>query len=43
MDLEKYHSTDMALIDLTDKISQAIDRLYSAGIFIDWHLIRLII
>ena len=36
MDLEKNHSTDMALIDITDKISQAIDnRLYSAGIFID--------
>ena len=36
MDLEKNHSTDMALIDTTDKISQAIDnRLYSAGIFID--------
>jgi len=32
----KYHSTDMALIDITDKISQAIDnRLHSAGIFID--------
>jgi len=32
----KNHSTDMALIDITDKISQAIDnRLYSAGIFID--------
>ena len=36
MDLEKNHSTDMALIDITDKISQAKDnRLYSAGIFID--------
>ena len=32
----KYHSTDMALIDITDKISQAIDnKLYFAGIFID--------
>ena len=36
MDLEKNHSTNMALIDITDKISQAIDNsLYSAGIFID--------
>ena len=32
----KYHSTDMALIDITNKISQAIDnKLYSAGILID--------
>ena len=32
----KNHSTDMALIDITEKISQAVDnRLYSAGIFID--------
>ena len=36
MDLEKNHSTDMALIDITDKISQAIyNKLYSVGIFID--------
>ena len=36
MDLEKNHSTDMALIDIADKISQAIDnKLYSSSIFID--------
>ena len=36
VDLDKNHSTDMALTDITDKISQAMDsRLYSAGIFID--------
>ena len=32
----KNHSTDVALIDITSKISQAIANiLYSAGIFID--------
>ena len=32
----KNHSTDMVVIDITDKISQAIvNKLYSAGIFID--------
>ena len=36
MDLEKNHSPDMALIDITDKISQTINNnLYFAGIFID--------
>ena len=35
MDFEKNHSTDMALINITDKIPQAIaTKLYSAGIFI---------
>ena len=36
MYLEKNHSTDLILIDITDKILQAISNtLYSAGIFIN--------